>query len=84
MKLWRLLAVLAIVAGYAAFRLASPYQGFQGEVFVDIPRGTATGAIAGRLAAAGVVRSRWDFLAARLATRRHVVGEMIVHLGIRI
>ncbi len=64
-----LLAVAAAAAGYLFYRLASPYQGFQKEVFVDLPHGTTTDAIADRLASAGVVRSRWDFLLARAAHR---------------
>jgi UPF0755 protein len=63
-------AVLAALAGgFAVFRLTAPYRGFQGETFVDIPRGASTGAMAGMLAEAGVVRSRWDFLLARAVRR---------------
>jgi UPF0755 protein len=63
-------ALLAVMAGgFTVYRLGSPYQGFEKETFVDVPRGTSTGAIAGLLADAGVVRSRWDFLAARVAAR---------------
>jgi len=66
-----LLAILA--AGFLAYRLISPYQGFQGETFVDIPHGASTAAMAGMLAEAGVVRSRWDFLLARLLRRGRVL-----------
>ena len=52
-------------AAYVFYRLGNSYQGFQKEAFVDLPHGTSTGEIATRLAAAGVVRSRWDFLLAR-------------------
>ena len=70
MKTIRNLAFLAVLAGgFAVYRLGSPYQGFATETYVDIPRGTSTGAIAGMLADAGVVRSRWDFLLARVAGR---------------
>ncbi len=74
MKMLLRFLVLAIVvaAGLAIWR-SRPYQGFQGEVFVDIPRGTSTSGIAEMLAGAGVVRSRWDFLAARLIGGRHVL-----------
>ncbi len=66
----RNLVFLAVLAGgFTAYRLSSPYQGFEKETYVDVPRGTSTGAIAGLLAGAGVVRSRWDFLAARVAAR---------------
>lgn len=59
--------VLALVGGGAgAVRLGAewqkPYQGFApGGVFVEIPRGMSNSAIARRLAANGVVRSRMAF-----------------------
>lgn len=66
----RIFAFLAVfVGGFAVYRLGAPYQGFGKETFVDVPYGTSTGTIAGMLADAGVVRSRWDFLLARLAGR---------------
>jgi UPF0755 protein len=69
-----LLAVLAALAGgYAIWRAETSYQGFAGETFVDFPHGTATGDIADKLASAGVVRSRWDFLLARLIHRDKVL-----------
>lgn len=58
------LAAALAIAGFAA--LQSPYRGFQTDVIVDIPRGSGTRQIARQLAAAGVVRSEWHFLAARL------------------
>ena len=61
-----LVVVVLAAAGTAAYRLATPYRGFQADVFVEIPRGAGTGSIAERLAEAGVVRSRWDFLLARM------------------
>jgi UPF0755 protein len=64
---WAALAALA--GGFAVFRLTAPYRGFEGPTFVDIPRGSSTGAIAAMLEEAGVVRSRWDFLLARAARR---------------
>jgi UPF0755 protein len=73
MKFFRrlgLLLLLAILAGaYLLYRLVSPYQGFQNVTFVDLPRGTNTGAMADFLARQGVIRSRWDFLLARLTER---------------
>ena len=66
-----LFAVLA--GGLPTFRLSRPYQGFHGETFVDIPRGASTATMAGMLAEAGVVRSRWDFLLARLVKRGRVL-----------
>jgi UPF0755 protein len=55
----------ALAGGYAIWRVESPYRGFGEETFVEIPRGSNTEAIADQLAAAGVVRSRWDFLLAK-------------------
>jgi len=70
--LWAL--VLAALAGAWAFsRLAQPYRGFEGEVFVEFPRGTGTGAIADRLVRAGVLRGRWEFLLIRSIERGRVL-----------
>jgi UPF0755 protein len=66
--------VLALLSGgFCLYRLATPYQAFQGQIFVDFPRGTTTSDMAGELANAGVVRSRWDFLLARLMHPGHVL-----------
>jgi UPF0755 protein len=77
MRLMRLSGALTLAAllaaGGAAFRLLAPYRGFQGETFVDLPRGAGTGGIADRLARAGVIRSRWDFLLPRLVERGRVL-----------
>jgi UPF0755 protein len=73
MRLARTLVLLLLLAGYLAFRLSRPYQGFQGQTFVDIPRGASTLTMAGMLAQAGVVPSRWDFLLARLVKRGRVL-----------
>ena len=69
------LVVLAVIlaAGYAAVRLGRPYQGFQGQTFVEFPRGTGAAAMGDMLAHAGVVASRWDFLLARLVEPRRVL-----------
>jgi UPF0755 protein len=73
MKLLRRLGILLVlvilVGGYLLFRLVWPYQGFQGETFVEVPRGTSTETMADLLARQGVVRSRWDFLLARATER---------------
>jgi UPF0755 protein len=69
----RLLLLALLAGGFLAYRLIRPYQGFQGETFVDIPRGASTATMAGMLAQAGVVRSRWDFLLARLVKRGRVL-----------
>jgi UPF0755 protein len=58
--------VLAVLtAGALAILLSMPYSGFGGEVFVDIPKGTGTLGMGAKLEQAGVLRSRWLFLAAR-------------------
>jgi UPF0755 protein len=69
-----LVALLGLVAvGYAVYRVEQKYQGFQGEIFVEFPHGTGTGAMADALVRAGVVRSRWDFLLARAINREGVL-----------
>src|ERR1017187_8856559 len=81
MKALRAAAVPVLILALLAIRGTLPYQGFSGEVFVDIPRGTSTGRIAALLADAGVVRTRWDFLAARLVSRGRLLeaGEYQFH-----
>jgi UPF0755 protein len=77
MRLRRLLGLHILIGvlagGYAIWRAESPYRGFSGDIFVEFPRGTGTGRIADTLAAAGVVRSRWDFLIARMIHRGKVL-----------
>jgi UPF0755 protein len=68
-----LLLLVALAGGFAVFRLMTPYQGFQGETFVEFPRGTSTETMGTLLAKAGVLRSRWDFLAARAVQRGRVL-----------
>ncbi len=72
-RLGCLVVILAAACGYAGYRALQPYRGFTGPVYVDVARGSSTGAIAGQLAEAGVVRSRIDFLTARAAQR--IVGS---------
>jgi len=81
MKTVRILAVAALALAFLIFWHARTYQGFADEVFVDIPRGASTGGIARMLASAGVVRSRWDILAARLLAPGRVLqaGEYRFH-----
>jgi UPF0755 protein len=77
MRLLRLLGclfLLGLAAGaFAGYRLWKPYRGFPRETFVEFPHGTGTSDIADALANAGVVRSRWDFLLARAASRTRVL-----------
>jgi peptidoglycan lytic transglycosylase G len=73
MKLLRLAVVPLLILGFVGYREALPYQGFSGEKFIEIPRGTSTGGIATILADAGVVRSRWDFLGARILSAGRVL-----------
>jgi UPF0755 protein len=72
-KLLLTFAVLVLIAatavGYTAFRLTRPYRGFAGDVYLDFTRGTSAGRIADMLAESGVIRTRWDFLMARLIRR---------------
>ncbi|MDQ6677433.1 MAG: endolytic transglycosylase MltG [Acidobacteriota bacterium] len=64
-----LVVLLAIVGIGSAFYLTSkPYQGFEGERFIDIPKGTSTRGIAELLQKAGVVQHGWTFLLARAIT----------------
>ncbi|HLI85023.1 MAG TPA: endolytic transglycosylase MltG [Bryobacteraceae bacterium] len=73
MKPLRIVAVLVVILLLAAFyighRLLSPYRGFSGTVFVEIPHGTSAAGIGRMLAGKGVVRSGWDFLIARVLER---------------
>jgi UPF0755 protein len=59
--------VFCVVLGIAVwlYWFFGPYKGFAGETFLEINRGTTTQDIANALAADGVVRSRWAFLAVR-------------------
>jgi len=69
MKFRLAVLLLIVAAGFASYRMVSPYKSFEDEVFVEIPRGTGARGVAVRLAAAGVVRGQWDFLLARIAAR---------------
>lgn len=64
-RLGCLVLALILIAGAFAVRLSLPYRGFGAETFVEFPRGTSSEAMAAQLAAAHVVRSKWDFLAVR-------------------
>ncbi len=77
MRFLRAVAVCLVLAflasGYAAFRLTSPYRGFTRPVVVEFPHGTSAGSIAGTLADAGVVPTRWDFWLVHLLYRHRVL-----------
>ncbi|MPY88512.1 MAG: endolytic transglycosylase MltG [Luteitalea sp.] len=66
-----ILAVVGIVGGAIAYRVLTPYKGYQAnEQFVDIPAGSAPRAIGNRLVQSGVVRDRVAFeVAWRLGAR---------------
>jgi len=52
---------MAGLAGAALYSLQAPYRGFDGELFLQFPKGSGTSAIAQKLADAGVVRYAWQF-----------------------
>jgi UPF0755 protein len=60
-----LLLLAAAAGGAALYAVRQPYRGFQGELFLQVARGTTTRELARQLAAAGVVRHEWLFLAMR-------------------
>ncbi|MSV30208.1 MAG: endolytic transglycosylase MltG [Bryobacterales bacterium] len=64
---------LAFAAGIPWFLLNLPYAGFEGETFVEIPRGASARQMAGVLSAEKVVRHEWLFLAARLIESRRAL-----------
>lgn len=51
----------AALGGVALYSLQSPYRGFDGDLFLQFPKGSGTRAIAEKLADAGVVRYAWQF-----------------------
>jgi len=57
--------LLAAGAGLLYFSLGQPYQGFAEPVILEFPKGTPTSGMGDKLAKAGVIRSRWQFLLAR-------------------
>lgn len=67
--LLRSILILIVLGGLAAAGVAAlvltPYQGFKDTVYLDFPMGTSTGKMAEELARAGVIRSKWQFLAVR-------------------
>ena len=69
MKFFRfllLLMLLAVAAGaFAFYQTSQPYKGFEGERFIEIPKGTSTREIANMLRQEGVIQQQWVFLLAR-------------------
>ncbi|HWQ54518.1 MAG TPA: endolytic transglycosylase MltG [Bryobacteraceae bacterium] len=63
----------AVLAAWLLYTLNAPYAAFGAETFVELPRGTGAREIARRLAGAGVIRSEWPFLAARLVRRGRIL-----------
>jgi UPF0755 protein len=65
----RFVLLLILLAGAAAayvfYQINQPFQGFSGEKFVDLAKGTPTRAFAFTLQRDGVVNQSWMFLAAR-------------------
>ncbi|HTU46127.1 MAG TPA: endolytic transglycosylase MltG [Bryobacteraceae bacterium] len=62
-----LVGVFALAgAAIAGYWYLGPYRGYATETFVEIDRGMSSREIARELAAHGVVRSRWAFLAVRM------------------
>jgi UPF0755 protein len=62
---WAALLLAAGLAAGALYSLQSPYRGFEGDLFLQVPKGSGTRAIARQLADAGVVRYPWQFWLAR-------------------
>lgn len=60
-----LLLCAAGAAGYLFYEMNLPYQGFTGDRFIDLAKGTSTAALAKTLEKQGVVRQSWLFLLAR-------------------
>jgi UPF0755 protein len=77
MKLVRRVGVVLLIGAAAVawcgWRLTRPFQAFGAETFVEFPRGTGSRALAASLAQAGVVRSQWDFLLARVLSPGRVL-----------
>jgi UPF0755 protein len=73
-KLLILLVLIAVLgAGGLYYSLGLPYSSYRNEAFVTIPPHTGTREIAKLLHSAGVVRSEWQFLAARALDRRSIL-----------
>lgn len=66
----RIVAILAAVVAVAALLAVGgiyvPYRGFEGEIYLDFPKGTGTEQMSEMLAKARVIRYSWQFLIARM------------------
>jgi len=62
---WAIVLLCAGLAGAAVYSLQSAYRGFEGELFLQFPKGSGTRMIAQKLADSGVVRYAWQFSLAR-------------------
>ncbi len=61
-----LLLVAAAAAGAASYYLVrKPYKGFEGDLMLEVERGTSTRVLAHKLVEAGVLEREWTFLAMR-------------------
>jgi UPF0755 protein len=58
-------AIVVLAAVLVTAGLYIPYKGFEGEQFLDFPKGTTTRQMAEQLSKAGVIRYTWQFLIVR-------------------
>ena len=73
-----LIVLAACMAAYFWISIAQPYQGFPAQgVFVDLPHGASSRAVARLLAQNGVIRSAtaFEYYARRHPKRRLQAGE---------
>jgi UPF0755 protein len=77
-------ALLLAAAGAAilAVDFRRPYAGFEGELLLEIPKGTSTREMASLLKARGVIRREWHFWLMR-ALRRQAVLQAGEYLFVR-
>jgi len=73
--------LLTVAAGWIGLTLSRPHQSGAGQQFLEFPKGTGTLEMANRLAAAGIIPSRWHLLAARALRpgQRWQAGEYRFH-----
>ena len=60
-------------AGFVYYSIALPYAGFDGETYVEVPRGAGPRTIARHLTAAGVTKRDWDFMIVRALRRKEIL-----------